>query len=95
MALGPCASCGELVAVGACVCPLCGDKACSTRSVRGAAVLLGLTLAAGCGGKDEQDTAGTPTGTMQPEYGASATTRIVDPNAPTAEMVQVLQPAKR
>lgn len=70
----PCASCNELVGVGTCVCPLCGDKACASRSVGGAALLLGLSLAAGCGGKDAEDTAATPTGSVQPAYSVSTST---------------------
>ncbi len=71
----PCASCSELVIEGTCVCPLCGSKACASRSVTGAALLLGLTLA-GCGGKEREDTASTPTGTVQADYSAAATTSV-------------------
>lgn len=62
--LVPCSSCSELVAQGTCVCPLCGEKACRSGGVRGAALVLGLSLAAaGCGGKD-----------VQSDYSAAATT---------------------
>ena len=52
--LKPCAACAELVVRGTCACPHCGGKACTSLRVGKAAMLLGLTLAAGCGGKDVQ-----------------------------------------
>ena len=75
MALAPCASCAEMVPDGTCVCPHCGGKACRARRVSGAAVLLGLTLAA-CGGKGdsgETTTSTGTTGTVQPPYGVATT----------------------
>ena len=52
--LRPCAACAELVIRGTCVCPHCDGKACTSMRVGKAALLLGITLAAGCGGKDVQ-----------------------------------------
>lgn len=64
--LTACAACAELVFVGTCVCPHCGEKACATPRVAGPALLLGLTLAVGaCGGQPKYgvpDTGGTPSG---------------------------------
>lgn len=86
-----CATCSELIARGTCVCPLCGDKACSTRSVHGAALLLGLSLAVtGCGDKDGGT--GTPTGTAQPEYGVPTSSRTVDRDEVVPEMVSAIAP---
>ena len=59
----PCPSCAELVTSGTCVCPHCGEKACTRSGVHGTALLLGLTLALG---------AGCPT--PQPKYGVPTTT---------------------
>lgn len=91
----PCASCHELVLGGTCVCPMCGEKACASRSVGGAALLLGLTLAAGCGGKDNEDTASTPTGTVQADYSAASTGSSSARSTPTHELVGALVDRER
>lgn len=59
--LTSCAACSELVFVGTCVCPHCGNKACATPRVSGPALLLGLSIAL----------TGCPT--PQPKYGVPDT----------------------
>lgn len=90
--LSPCASCSELVASGTCVCPHCGDKACSSRSHRGAAVLLGLTLVACGADKDSDSTTTTTTSGAQPLYGVTTTERAAPSDADLPDYVNAIGP---
>jgi hypothetical protein len=73
----PCASCGLHARSEASACPHCGHRRPSTATRTAAAVLLGLTLATGCGGdegtKDDQHSA------PQSLYGAPTTTDDTGP----------------
>ncbi len=48
--LVPCPACAELVIDGACTCPHCGERhPCTKRHLAKVALLMGLTMGAGCG----------------------------------------------